>query len=143
VTIERRFIGARSGKAGTPDFARLRLAARSACEFAVALLFSALIACIGGGSGRRGGLPDEQLTSLPAEVKDAYDLFAVRCSRCHTLARPLNASIVNYNQWELYVARMRRHSGSGISPADADKILIFLRYYADQKAKEASAEVSP
>jgi hypothetical protein len=35
-----RFIGSRPAKAGPPDFARLRLAARFACEFAVVLLAS-------------------------------------------------------------------------------------------------------
>jgi branched-chain amino acid transport system substrate-binding protein len=39
-------IGSRSGKAGPPDFTRLRLAARSACEFGIALAaLSSIAAC--------------------------------------------------------------------------------------------------
>ena len=100
------------------------------------LLAVLLAACVGGGSGRRGGLPEEVVQTYPPEVAASYRLFANRCSRCHTLSRPLNASIVEYHHWEEYVARMRRHSGSGISPKDAEQILVFLKYYSEQKAKE-------
>ena len=99
-----------------------------------------LVGCIGGGAGRRGGLPEAKVKALPPEVASSYELFAVRCSRCHTLSRPLNAQITDYDHWEAYVTRMRRHAGSGISPKDADKILVFLKYYADQKAKELDDE---
>ena len=69
-------------------------------------------------------------------MAEAYGLFAVRCSRCHTLARPLNAAITEYSHWKAYVKRMRHHAGSGISPKDAKTILVFLKYYADLRAKE-------
>ena len=92
--------------------------------------------CQTGRSGRRGGLPPHTVAKYPPEIREAYDLFAVRCSRCHTLSRPLNAGIYDHEHWENYVARMRRQSGSGISPKDAEKILVFLRFYADQKAAD-------
>ncbi len=103
-------------------------------------LGAALFACIGGGSGRRGGLPEATIQSFPPDVAEAYQLFAVRCSRCHTLARPLDASITDYHHWEEYVARMRHHAGSGISPRDAERILVFLKYYTDLKVKQLEGD---
>ena len=90
--------------------------------------------CRTGDAGRRGGLPEAQVAALPPDVQAAYRLFAVKCSRCHTLSRPLGAAIYDHSHWESYVTRMRRHAGSGISPADATQILVFLDYYADQQA---------
>ena len=103
---------------------------------ALALVF-VVASCRTGRSTLRGGLPKARVEAYPAHVKKAYDLFAVRCSRCHTLSRPLNAAIYDYAHWETYVARMRRHAGSGISPADAEQILVFLKYYADENAVKA------
>lgn len=104
---------------------------------AVAGLLLTLFACRTGAPARRGGLPEAEVMALPPAVQTSYRLFAVKCSRCHTLSRPLNASIYEHKHWESYVARMRRHAGSGISPADAEQILVFLRHYADQQAVEA------
>jgi hypothetical protein len=69
-------------------------------------------------------------TRLPAEVRADYDVFAHRCSKCHTLARPLQSGIVDDVFWEQYVARMRRQPGSGISEEDARVVLRFLHYYS-------------
>lgn len=88
--------------------------------------------------GRRAGLPDERVRQLPAEVAESYQLFSSRCSRCHTLSRPLNAGITSEDHWRAYVARMRRNPGSGISPADGERILVFLFYWAKTGAKESS-----
>ncbi|MBK6687506.1 MAG: hypothetical protein IPG45_23745 [Deltaproteobacteria bacterium] len=96
------------------------------------LLFLGL-ACTTGRSGLRGGLSAEVVKTLPAEVAQAYDLFAIRCSRCHTLSRPLSAGIDDFEHWEHYVGRMRKMPGSGISPADGEKILVFLKYYTEHQ----------
>ena len=69
----------------------------------------------------------------------AYRVFAVRCSRCHTLARPLNARIDDPQHWIRYVARMRRQPGSGISRADTAPILRFLHYYSTSTLAAARA----
>lgn len=109
----------------------------------VAWLALALVAasigagCTTGRSARRGGLAPETVAGFPAEIREAYGLFASRCSRCHTLSRPLNAPIYDHTHWENYVGRMRRHPGSGISSDNADRILVFLKYYADRKAAAA------
>jgi hypothetical protein len=67
---------------------------------------------------------------LPTEVRADYDLFADRCSRCHSLSRPLDSGITDMNHWRNYVTRMRRQPSSGISPADVEPILRFLEYYS-------------
>lgn len=97
------------------------------------LLLALAVACTTGRSGLRGGLSEEVVKALPGEVAQAYDLFAIRCSRCHTLARPLSAGIDDFEHWEHYVGRMRKMPGSGISPADGEKILVFLKYYTEHK----------
>jgi hypothetical protein len=66
---------------------------------------------------------------LPAEVRDDYAVFARRCSKCHSLARPLYSTIDHDSWWEAYVNRMRRQPGSGIAPGDVAPILRFLHYY--------------
>jgi hypothetical protein len=66
---------------------------------------------------------------LPVEVRGDYAVFAHRCSKCHSLARPLYSMIDRDSFWEAYVNRMRRQPGSGISPADVAPILRFLHYY--------------
>ena len=75
-------------------------------------------------------------SGYPPDIRTAYEVFAVRCSRCHTLARPLNARIKDDRHWVRYVNRMRMQPGSGISPKHATEILRFLRYYAEQLRRE-------
>ena len=99
-----------------------------------------VFACTTGRSTMRGGLSNEQLAKYPQNVQDSYKIFAARCSRCHTLSRPLGASITTHEHWEAYVKRMRHHAGSGISKKDGEKILVFLYHYADEKAAEEAGE---
>lgn len=93
----------------------------------------ALVACVTGRSTLRGGLPEERVAQYPPNVQESYRLFAARCSRCHTLSRPLNAQIDDFDHWVAYVERMRHHAGSGISKADGDKILVFLKHYLEER----------
>lgn len=112
---------------------------------AVLSLATAVVACSTGGGTivRRGdGLEAQR---LPPEVQGDYALFAQRCSKCHTLAKPLNTD-VDDDAWVAYVARMRRMPGSGISPNDAQGILRFLHFYsaAQRRAKaERTTDAGP
>lgn len=103
-----------------------------------AFVVLALAAACAGTVTRRGGLSDEEYRKLPSDVADAYQVFAQRCSRCHTLARPLSAKIDTEAHWRLYVTRMRRQPGSGISEADAERVLIFLNYYTAERLREGT-----
>jgi hypothetical protein len=106
---------------------------------AIVLLLSACATTV----GERGGLGESQVRSLPPDIQDAYALFAKRCSKCHTLARPLSAQVRDMDHWREYVARMRRQPSSGISPEDAEEILVFLRYYLEHKDEIEGGEPPP
>jgi hypothetical protein len=73
------------------------------------------------------------LQTIPPDLRGDYALFAQRCSKCHSLARPLNSGITNDEFWRLYVARMRRQPGSGISEGDTYYILRFLHWYSTSR----------
>jgi hypothetical protein len=98
------------------------------------LLALAGAGCALGAVGPRGGLSDEQVRTFPVRVADAYSVFSRKCSRCHSLARPLSAQVKDIEHWREYVARMRRQPGSGISPEDGEEILVFLKYYIDNRS---------
>ena len=70
------------------------------------------------------------VSALPENIRADYAVFARKCSKCHSLARPLTSNITDDGQWILYVNRMRRQPASGISPDDQVVILRFLAYYA-------------
>ncbi len=67
--------------------------------------------------------------TLPSNMRAPYRRFASRCSRCHSLSRPLSAPVNTVEHWERYLARMRRQPGSGINEQDSALILEFLTYY--------------
>lgn len=81
--------------------------------------------------------------AMPAAVRDDYQLFASRCSKCHALSRPLQAAPMSDEQWGMYVARMRRQPGSGISQEDQTAILRFLRWYSDELRRKKERPVLP
>jgi hypothetical protein len=93
---------------------------------------STLFGCAASRDARGEGM---DTTTMPADVRDDYDVFAHRCSKCHSLARPLNSGIDDDEFWTTYVARMRRQPGSGINQADADVILRFLRYFSSEQRR--------
>ena len=96
--------------------------------------------CAGASKVRHGDSID--VSNYPKDIQDAYAVFAVRCSRCHTLARPLNARIHDAQHWQRYVTRMRRNPSSGINATNADIILRFLLYYMHERdsAEQGAAE---
>jgi hypothetical protein len=118
---------------------------RAATVLAAASLAMAAQHCTITGTRSEGLDP----STLPADVRADYAVFAHRCSKCHSLARPLNSGISDENYWAMYVARMRRQPGSGISSDDVPRILRFLHHYSleqqqkRQAAPGASSEPSP
>ena len=110
-----------------------------ACAALVLVLVLLTPACSG---SRTEGL---DTSKLPDDMRDDYAIFAHRCSKCHSLARPLTSGITDDQQWVMYVNRMRRQPGSGISPDDQEHILRFLRYYAAElrQKKEESRTPAP
>ena len=118
----------RRGKDGWRRLRRIGIAA----PLGAALAFSS--AC---GGNKGDGL---DVRSMPPAVVADYELFAIRCSKCHSLARPLGSGITEDAYWAKYVERMRRQPGSGISPADVPTILRFLHYYSQEQIKKRGGE---
>jgi hypothetical protein len=114
------------------------LCSASIYSWVAALAFSA-VGC-GSSATRSEGL---EPASLPVELRADYAVFAQRCSKCHSLARPLNSGISDENYWSLYVARMRRQPGSGISQEDAGPILRFLHYYSLEQLRKNEKSAPP
>ncbi len=75
------------------------------------------------------------VSGFPKEMQENYKIFAARCSKCHTLARPINTDMTA-SGWKMYVKRMMNKPDSGISPANAKRIYKFLKFY--QKKKDAA-----
>jgi hypothetical protein len=112
---------------------------RLATEALVAAMLLGVLSCVNN-EARRGDRLD--VSGFPEEMQDAYRVFEFRCSRCHTLARPLNARIDDPEHWVRYVRRMRRQSGSGIDAENGEVILKFLLYYHREKFGGGSGEES-
>lgn len=83
-----------------------------------------------------------RVSELPSELRDEYELFAQRCSKCHGLSRPLNAGDKSDEFWQRYVTRMRRQPGSGIALEDEPPILRFLHFYSERARGGSSVGVT-
>ena len=78
--------------------------------------------------------PLEPINRVTAKAN--YELFAARCAKCHSLARPINSDYALDEEWSRYVKRMMRKPGSGISPKEAKKIYEFLAYDSSVRKKD-------
>jgi hypothetical protein len=90
--------------------------------------------------------PDRvDVSDYPADQRDRYEVFAIKCSKCHSLARPINARLTP-DEWQSYVKKMSRRPGSGINEESGQRIAEFLRYYSvrrdGEKRKPADATTS-
>jgi len=76
--------------------------------------------------------PDHIDTSgFPVAQQKTYEVYAAKCSKCHPLARSVNARF-NSTDWKRYMKRMIRRPNSGINEEQAAQIYDFLKYYAVQ-----------
>ena len=65
--------------------------------------------------------------AIPRRMQAAYKLFTSKCSKCHTIARPIN-TMMKRDEWERYVKRMMHKPNSGISDSQGKQIFDFLVY---------------
>lgn len=77
------------------------------------------------------------VTKYPADQKAAYKLFDKKCSKCHTIARPINSEFVLPAQWERYIKRMMYKPNSQLNEQDGKTIYKFLVYDASVRKTEA------
>jgi hypothetical protein len=70
--------------------------------------------------------PDKiDVSAYPPEMQKAYKVFSSKCSKCHTIARPIN-TVMTRAEWERYVKRMMHKPNSGISDNQGKEIFEFL-----------------
>ena len=74
------------------------------------------------------------VSEYPEEMQTLYALFTRRCSRCHTVARPINSNFTA-EEWRKYVLKMMRKPGSGLTPKTAEQIIKFLTYDAQHRER--------
>ena len=76
------------------------------------------------------------VAKYPADQKAGYKLFATKCSKCHTIARPINSDFVLPAQWQRYIKRMMFKPNSQMSDTDGKKIYRFLVYDASVRKRD-------
>ena len=74
------------------------------------------------------------VSTYSPEMQESYRLFEQKCSRCHTLARPINSEFSGEG-WRKYVYKMMRKPGSGLTPNTAEPIIQFLIYDSQTRTK--------
>ena len=79
------------------------------------------------------GVSKIDVGSYPAEQQKGYKLFNDKCSKCHTIARPINTTMTK-DEWSRYVKRMMHKPNSGISDSQGKAIFEFLAY--DQETRK-------
>ena len=84
--------------------------------------------------------PDKiDVSAYPAPMQTAYKLFSTKCSKCHTIARPIN-TMMKRDEWERYVKRMMHKPNSGISDNQGKQIFDFVVYdQTERKDKNPKA----
>ncbi len=76
--------------------------------------------------------PDRiDVSGYPSMQQRQYDVYASKCSKCHPLARSVNARF-NSTDWKRYMKRMIRRPNSGINEEQAAQIYDFLKFYTQQ-----------
>ena len=79
------------------------------------------------------GAATVNVSSYPADQQKNYKVFTEKCSKCHTIARPVNTTMTKA-EWERYVKRMMHKPNSGISDSQGKLIYEFLAY--DQETRK-------
>ncbi len=85
--------------------------------------------------------PDSiDVSKYPKAQQENYKVFAEKCSKCHTLARPINSQYALPEEWAAYVDKMRHKKRSGIDD-DSEKIITdFLTYDSSVRKKDLIAQ---
>ncbi|HSN92119.1 MAG TPA: hypothetical protein VLS93_12890 [Anaeromyxobacteraceae bacterium] len=67
------------------------------------------------------------VSGYPPEQQKNYDVYSVKCAKCHPLARSINARFTAI-EWKRYMKRMIRRPNSGINEEQAAAIYDFLKF---------------
>ncbi|HVE12075.1 MAG TPA: hypothetical protein VNI01_01655, partial [Elusimicrobiota bacterium] len=84
------------------------------------------------------GPTEIDVSAYPAKQQANYEVFRQVCSKCHTLARPINSPRGNYWAWDFYIFTMRMRGQfdpqTAFTADQAKQILSFLTY--DSKVRK-------
>ena len=83
------------------------------------------------------------VSAYPPEKKRDYAVYARACSRCHTLARSINAPYVSRAWWEFYVTSMRvraKFHGEPLTKQEVRAVLDFLEYDSNERKVARASE---
>jgi hypothetical protein len=78
---------------------------------------------------RDSGPGSIDVSKYPSDQQRNYGVYSAKCSKCHPLARSINARF-NATDWKRYMKRMIRRPNSGINEEQAALIYEFLKFYA-------------
>ena len=82
------------------------------------------------------GIDTIDISKYPKEQQENYKVFADKCSKCHTLARPINSDYALPEEWTAYVDKMRHKKRSGIDDDAQKAITDFLIYDSSVRKKD-------
>lgn len=78
------------------------------------------------------------VSKYPKNMQGIYkNLFLKKCSKCHTVARPINTSKTD-KDWKAYIQKMRKKPNSGVDAKSAEFITKFLIYDQHQRKNKAA-----
>jgi hypothetical protein len=104
----------------------------------VAIAGSALVALLVGADPaqdkpdpRDSGPNQIDVSKYPAPQQKNYDVYAAKCSKCHPLARSVNARF-SPADWKRYMKRMIRRPNAGINEEQAALVYEFLKFYSTE-----------
>ncbi len=78
---------------------------------------------------RDNGRGSLDISSYPDQQKKNYEMYSVKCAKCHPLARSINARF-SAQDWKRYMKRMIRRPNSGINEEQAANVYDFLKFYS-------------
>lgn len=78
------------------------------------------------------------VSQYPADQQSNYKVFVKKCSKCHTLARPINAPYSTQKEWADYIDKMKKKKRSGLDGKSAERVLQFLIHDSSVRKKTAS-----
>jgi hypothetical protein len=98
----------------------------------------AAVLLLGAAPDPRDTGPDKiDVSGYAPDMQERYRVFALKCSKCHSLARPINARITG-EEWKPYVKKMIRRPGSGINEEAGQVVYEFLKFYSTVGRSSAS-----
>ena len=89
------------------------------------------------------GADSVDVSHYPDAQQKNYKVFEQTCSKCHTLARPINSPMITQADWRRYVARMRKKgmltADKGFGDEQATAVVDFLAYDSNVRKVQGSA----